>query len=322
MIRGLEGLMTIQRTRDVHDAPKPTFTLNNFASPSASQINPDDDMLNPLEGGSMEATLIATSLLRMSTILLEDGEHAAEDTPTFEEQLYELDKEINYSPGSSKLNPVSPRLPSVADPNFSHASSLVDVSTPVHVPEQITNLIRHKVGSEMDLLETTRANLPSVVNSIFSHASSSVDMSMPPLHVIKQNSDFIGQEVEREMDSLKTTQIDVFKVGWTSIQKEKKDTRGRPKKSVQEVLLNDATLTLSSPSKSIQPTRSSKRTWKRVAVKTLNSSEIKDGSADLGEKWKVAKTESEEGCTITEEKKQKLEVSLTTQKAEVAQQPR
>ena len=31
---GMEGLMTIQGTRAVHDAPEPHFNLNNFTTPS------------------------------------------------------------------------------------------------------------------------------------------------------------------------------------------------------------------------------------------------------------------------------------------------
>ena len=107
---------------------------------------------------------------------------------------------------------------------------------------------------------------------------------MPPVHAIKNKSNFIGREVEREVDSLETTRADKFKVGWTPINKEKQGTRGRPKKSVQEARFNTATLTFSSPSKFAQPTRNSKKTWKRVAVETLNSSETKDGSLDLGGK--------------------------------------
>ena len=270
---GMEGLMTIQGTRAVHDAPEPHFNLNNFTTPSSSQINSDDDMMNPYEGGSMEAMVNASSLARISTMLLEDGTHATEETLTFEEQLRELDKEINYSLGSSKLNPDFPGLPSVADPIFSHTTSSVDMSTPsVHVTKQKLDFIGHEVGREMDSLEITRVGLPSVVDPIFSHATSSVDMSTPSMHVIKHKSDFIRHEVGCEMDSLETTRADEFKVDWTSINKEKKGTHGRPKKSVQEVMFNDAALTLSSPNKSTQPTHNTKRTWKRVAVKILNSS--------------------------------------------------
>ena len=40
------------------------------------------------------------------------------------------------------------------------------------------------------------------------------------------------------MDSLETIRADEFKVSWTSINKEKKDSRGRPKKSAQEESFN------------------------------------------------------------------------------------
>nr|POE55897.1 hypothetical protein CFP56_65338 [Quercus suber] len=248
---GMEGLMTIQGTRVVHGTPEPHFSLNNTTTSSASQVNADNDMMSPPVGGNMEVAENVSSLARISTMLLEDGSNATEENLNFEEQFRELDKEINYYPGSSKLNLDFPGLPSVAVPMFSHATSSVNVSKP--------------------------------------------------------NSDFIGNEVGREMDSLETTRADEFKVGWTFINKEKKGTRGRPKKFVHEVLFNDAALTLSSPNKFALPTRNSKRTWKRVVDKTLNSSAMKDGSPDLGEKRKVVETESEEDYSITKEKKQKIE---------------
>ena len=172
----------------------------------------------------------------------------------------------------------------------------------------------------MDSLDFNRTGFPSINNPIISHDTSSVNVSMPPVHAIKNKSNFIGHEVEREVDSLQTTRADKFKVGWTPINKEKQGTHGRPKKSVQEARFNTATLTFSSPSKFAQPTHNSKRTWKRVAVETLNSSETKDGSLDLRGKRKRA--ESEENHSVTEGKKQKLEVSFNTQTAKVAQQPR
>ena len=45
-------------------------------------------------------------------------------------------------------------------------------------------------------------------------------------------------------------------------------------------------------------------------------------SPDLGEKRKVTETKIVDYHSIVEEKKQKIEVSSTTQTAEVAQQPR
>ena len=40
------------------------------------------------------------------------------------------------------------------------------------------------------------------------------------------------------MDSLETIRADEFKVSWTSINKEKKDSRGSSKKSAQEESFN------------------------------------------------------------------------------------
>ena len=101
----------------------------------------------------------------------------------------------------------------------------------------------------MDSLDFNRTGFPSINNPIISHDTSSVNVSMPPVHAIKNKSNFIGHEVEREVDSLQTTRADKFKVGWTPINKEKQGIRGRPKKSVQEARFNTATLTLSSPGK-------------------------------------------------------------------------
>lgn len=80
-------------------------------------------------------------------MLLEDGTNTTEENSTFEEQLHELDKEINYSPGFSKLNPDFPGLPSVAIPMFSHATSSVNVSKPsVHVSKPNSDFIGNEVG--------------------------------------------------------------------------------------------------------------------------------------------------------------------------------
>ena len=269
---GMEGLMTFQGTRVVHDAFKPHSHLNNLSTLSTSHINSDDD-INPPEGGSMVDAVNVSSLVRNSMMLLEDGTHAAEEYLSFEEQLCALDKEINYSPRSFKLKPDFHGFHSVANPLISHATSSLDVSTPsVHVQKQKLDFIGHDAGREMDSLDLNRTGFPTINNPIISHDTSSMDVSTLPVHAIKNKSDFIRHEVGCEMDSLETTRADEFKVDWTSINKEKKGTHGRPKKSVQEVMFNDAALTLSSPNKSTQPTHNTKRTWKRVAVKILNSS--------------------------------------------------
>ena len=67
-------------------------------------------MMNPPEGGSMEDAVNGSSLVRNSTMLLEDGTNAAEESLSFEEQLRAFDKEINYSLGSSKLKLDFPSL--------------------------------------------------------------------------------------------------------------------------------------------------------------------------------------------------------------------
>ena len=199
-------------------------------------------------------------------MLLEDGQNAAEENPSFKEQLHALDKEINCSPGFPKLNPKFSRLPLVTDPLFSHATSSANVS------KAYLDFIRNKMGREVDFLETIRA--------------------------------------------------DEFKVGQTSINKEKKGSHGRPKKSAQEESFNVDASTLSSSNNSFLPTRISKRNWKRVTDKKLHSLVLKDVSPDLGEKRKVTETKIVDYHSIVEEKKQKIEVSSTTQTAEVAQQPR
>ena len=68
------------------------------------------------------------------------------------------------------------------------------------------------------------SRLPSVTVPLFSHATSSVNVS-------KANPDIIRNEVGREMDSLETIWADEFQVGYIYINKEKKGTHGRPKKS-------------------------------------------------------------------------------------------
>ena len=289
---GMEGLMTFQGTRVVNDASTPHSRLNILSTQSTSHINSNDDIYPP-EGRSMADATNVSSLVTNSMVLLEDGTHAAVEYLCFEEQLRALDKEINYCPGSSKLKPDFHGFHSVADPLISNATSSLDMSTPsVLVHKQKSDFVGHDAGREMESLDFNRTGFPSTNNPIISHDTSSMDVSKPPVHATKNNSDFIGHEVEREVDSLETTRADKFEVGcWTPINKEKQGTRGRPKKSVQEARFNNATLTLSSPSKFAQPTRNSKRTWKRVVVETLNSSETKDGSLDLEGKRKGAESE-------------------------------
>lgn len=107
----------------------------------------------------MVAVENVSSMVRISTLLLEDGTNADEENPTFEEQLLELDKEINFSPESLNLNPDFPRLPSVAVPMFSHATSSVNVlKTSVHVSKPNSVFIGNEVGHEMDSLEAIRAD--------------------------------------------------------------------------------------------------------------------------------------------------------------------
>ena len=107
-------------------------------------------------------------------------------------------------------------------------------------------------------------------------------------------------------------------MGWTSIPKEKKGTCRRPKKSLQGDLLYADVSILSSPNSSSLPTCNSKRTWKRIVDKKLNSLEMKGVGPDLGEKRKVAEIESEEDHSVEVEKKKKIKVCLTTQTAEIA----
>ena len=82
---GMEGLMTFQGTRVVHNALEPHSSLNNLTTPFAFHINSDDDMMNPPEGGSMEDAVNGSSVVRNSTMLLEDSTHAAEESLSFEE---------------------------------------------------------------------------------------------------------------------------------------------------------------------------------------------------------------------------------------------
>lgn len=151
MNRGVDGLMTLHGTRDAHDTTEPQFGLNSITTPSSSQVNIDNDMLTPPVGGNMEAAEHVSSLERISTMLLEAGQNAAEQNPTFEEQLHAFEKEINCSPGFSKLNPDFPKLPSVTVPLLSHTTS------PVNVSKEYPDFIGNKIGCEMDSLETIRA---------------------------------------------------------------------------------------------------------------------------------------------------------------------
>ena len=75
------------------------------------------------------------------------------------------------------------------------------------------------------------SRLPSVTDPLFSHATSSANVS-------KAYLDFIGNKIGREVDSWETIRADEFKVSWTSINKEKKDSRGSSKKSAQEESFN------------------------------------------------------------------------------------
>ena len=182
MYSGVAGSMTLHGTHIDHDTTEPQFRLNNITIPSTSQVNIDNDLLISLVRGNMEAAKHVSSLERISTMLLEDGQNATEENPSFEEQLHALDKEINCSLGFPKLNPEFSGLPSITDPLFSHATSSANVS--------------------------------------------------------KAYPDFIGNKIGREVDSLETIWADEFKVGWTSINKEKKGSCGRPKKSTQEESFN------------------------------------------------------------------------------------
>ena len=70
------------------------------------------------------------------------------------------------------------------------------------------------------------------------------------------------------------------------------------------------------------PTREQKRTWKQIVNENLNPIEMKAVNSDLGEKGKVAETESKEYHSIAAKKKKESEVCSTTLMAEIAQQPR
>ena len=107
--------------------------------------------MTPIVEGNMDAEEHVSSLVRISTMLLQDGKDAAKENPTFEEQLHELDKEINYSPVFSKLHLDFSELPSVPAPLFSHATLAVNVS------KANLDLIRNEVRHEMDSLEAIQA---------------------------------------------------------------------------------------------------------------------------------------------------------------------
>ena len=152
MYSGVARSMTLHGTRIDHDTTEPQFRLNNITIPSTSQVNIDNDLLISPVKGNMEAAKHVFSLERISTMLLEDGQNAAEENPSFKEQLHALDKEINCSPGFPKLNPKFSRLPLVTDPLFSHATSSANVS------KAYLDFIRNKMGREVDFLETIRAD--------------------------------------------------------------------------------------------------------------------------------------------------------------------
>ena len=111
----------------------------------------------------------------------------------------------------------------------------------------------------------------------FSHATSYANVS-------KENLDLIGDEVRYDVDCLEAIWVEEFKMGWTSIPKEKKGAHGRPRKSSKGDLFYTENTSPLSPNSSYLATHIPKRTLKRIGDKKLNCTEKKVAGPDLGEK--------------------------------------
>nr|POE91612.1 hypothetical protein CFP56_25654 [Quercus suber] len=208
----------------------------------------------------------------------------------FEEQLQALDHAINSSPELSNLKTDKPGVVSTATPIFSHAKSCINVS------KEIQGLNKEEVRYDVDSMEAIVAG----VVPIFSLAKSCINVS-------KESQGLNKEEVRYDVDSLEAIQIEEFNVGQNSTLKEKKSTRGRPRKYPQGELLNTENTSPIYSRNSSQTTRTPKKTWKRIVDKKEIYAEKVVASLDISEKRKIAAIDRMEDHSPEGEKRKKLE---------------
>ena len=85
---------------------------------------------------------------------------------------------------------------------------------------------------------------------------------------------------------MEAIRIEDFNIGQTSTPKEKKSTRGRPRKFTQGELLNTENTNQVYSGNSSQIAHTPKKTWKRIAVKKETSEKKPVADLDIGEKRK------------------------------------
>ena len=81
MNRGVDGLMTLQESWVVHGILGPHQGLKNMTTLFAYQANVENDMMTPTVEGNMDAKEHVSSLVRISTMLLQDGKDTVEENP-------------------------------------------------------------------------------------------------------------------------------------------------------------------------------------------------------------------------------------------------
>ena len=141
---------------------------------------------------------------------------------------------------------------------------------------------------------------------IFSHAK-------PCINVSTTGQGLNKKVIRNDGDSLEEIWIKEFNVGQTSNPREKKTSRGRPRKFIQGESLTTG---------NINQVYSGKKTWKRIAVKKETSADKAVAGLDIGEKRKSVDLGGKEDHSVEGEKRKKIEVCHTTPMAEVAQQSR
>jgi len=99
-----------------------------------------------------------------------------------------------------------------------------DARVVLNLEEQL-HILDHAINS-FPVLSNLKIDKPSVVSAtapIFSHAKSCINVS-------KESQGLNNEKVKYDVDSLEAIRVEEFNVGRNSTPKEKKSTRGRPRK--------------------------------------------------------------------------------------------
>ena len=249
----------------------------------------------------MEDGEYVSSSVKHSTGLLQAEKHDARVVPRIKEQLHVSDQRNNFSPVFSNFKPDTSGNVSATSPKFYHATSYPYVA----MENQCLN--RGKVRDEVDLLEAIQIEKldkfgnVSAITPNFHHATSCTNMAKE-IQCLKRD------EVIDDMDSLEAIQIEQFNVGQITTPKEKKGACGRPKKSLKGVLSSNENTTLLDFGYSSLETHNPKKIWKRNVDNRGISTKGKEAGPNLGEKGKVAETDSKEVNSFEGEKRKKMDV--------------